>query len=376
MIYQKDIIREFPYGGNYEKTYFVIDSPITAFMVSILSNECPVNLILERKSGLETDDASKLLLNFINSCISVKSMKHVEVPPRFFINSIEINKIWKIRKSTRKLYDEYSNDVVFVGAQTSTFMRSIPRKYNNIIYLYHGLTDLFQWEILNERKWSFVSTLQEFIIGKIIGMPHSTWCHYWAYNAYSLCKLNNEHERWLNVYDFKSPVIEKELRVLGKYKDNKRNILFLPIFTRHSVDGVDSDTSIYDERNCKFLLSHIDKDDRVFIKYHPWLYRANDNIKDSLTQKIRDMGIEAYDIVELIPESVGGAIVPTEVICNYFTFNKIITQDTSTMWYLTDNHQIEKIIDIRYSDEDYRQEMFYCIEHIKKKHNDDIQYYF
>ena len=365
------------YGLDIHNTVFVVDSPATVFMVAILSRGLPINLVVEKKKGLETEKASVLLHNFVKAAITIKSIRTVELPHRFFIKAWEIKKILRIRKETRDLYTQYSSKTVFVGPPTSTFMRSLRCEKKNIIYTYHGLTDLFEREKIYERRQTIKSKMQDFIIGNIIGLPNSTWCHFWPDNAFSLCDLNNDREVFLDVYDFHSDYIEKVFEKFSKYNDDKNNILFLPIFEVHNKNGISSDTASYDRLNCQFLLSHIDKsEDRVFIKYHPWLYRANDNIRDSLSIKLMEQGIEAYDIAEMMPDDIGGVMIPTEVYCRYFTFKKIISQDSSTMWYLTHNTEIEKIIDLRYSNASYKQEMIECITYIKKKRDkDDIKYY-
>ena len=155
--------RNSKYGLNLDNTIFVVDSPVTAFMISILADGKPENLLLENKKGLETDHASDLLLNFVNSCISIKHMKIVELPHRFYIGGKDLVKIWNIRKETKKLYDEYDEDAVYVGASTSTFMRSFRRKHENIIYLHHGLTDLIRKEDENKYKKGLKSRVLKFI---------------------------------------------------------------------------------------------------------------------------------------------------------------------------------------------------------------------
>lgn len=369
--------RNSKYGLNLDNTIFVVDSPVTAFMISILADGRPVNLLLEKKKGLETDHASDLLLNFVNSCISIKHMKIVELPHRFYIGGKDLVKIWNIRKETKKLYDEYDEDAVYVGASTSTFMRSFRRKHENIIYLHHGLTDLIRKEDENKYKKGLRSRLRSFIVGKIIGLPYSTWCNYWPEKAFSLCRLNNENERWLNLYDFESKQIENTFKTFSRFADKKNNVLFFPVIEGHVKGGVNSDVTSFDQFNYDFLIKHIDpENDRIFIKYHPWLYRANDTTRIDLTEMLNKNGIEAYDIASMIPEEIGGVLLPTEVICRFFDFKKMISMDTSTMWYLSGNKNIIKIIDIRNAPDDYRDIMVHCIEQLKvKSDTDDIQFF-
>lgn len=365
------------YGLDLSKSIFVVDSPVTAFMISILAEGKPVNLVLEKKKGLETDHASDLLLNFVNSCISIKHMRTVELPHRFYIGGKDLRKIWNIRKETKKLYDEYDEDTIYIGSSTSTFMRSFRRKPKNIIYLHHGLTDLIRKEDENKYKQGIKSRLRSFLVGKIIGLPYSTWCNYWPEKAFSLCRLNSEDEKWLNLYDFKSKQIENTFKSFDRFLDAKNNVLFFPFIEGHVKDGVNSDATSFDQFNYDFLMNHIDPvNDRIFIKYHPWLYRANDNTKIDITGMLNKNGIEAYDIASMMPREIGGVLLPTEVICRFFSFKKMISMDTSTMWYLSGNKDIIKIIDIRNAPDDYRKLIIRCIEKLKTKSDtDDIQFF-
>lgn len=365
------------YGLNLEKTVFVIDSPVTAFMVSILSEGYPVNLVLERKKELETDRASELLMNFVRSCINIGTLETVFLPHRFFIGARDLRKIWHIRQQTRNLYDAYGNDIIFVGASTSTFMRGLRCNSKNIIFLHHGLTDLIRKEDTTESIGSVKSNIKKFLIGKVLDLPHSTWCSFWPEKAFSLCKLRSTDERWLNIYDFESNIIKKALDFLETYNDEKNNVLFFPVIDGHTKDGVDSDVTSFDHFNYNFLSKYIDPDkDRVFVKYHPWLYRANDDTRSNLLKLLLQSGIEAHDIATMVPDSIGGVLLPTEVICRYAKIDKMISQDTSTMWYLSGNDHIEKIIDITQSTDGYHELMLHCIEQLKiKSYTDDIKFY-
>lgn len=365
------------YGLDLEKAVFVIDSPVTAFMVSILSEGCPVNIVLERKIELETDRASELLLNFVRSCINIGTMKKVQLPHRFYISGKDLGKIWNIRQQTRNLYDTYPDETIFVGASTSTFMRGLRCNPQNIIFLHHGLGDLTKKEDESKSFGTLKGKLRRIIIGKIMGLPHSIWCSFWPEKAFSLCKLKSTDERWLNLYDFESNTIKKKLDFIETFNDEKSNVLFFPVIEGHTKDGVASDVTSFDDFNYNFLSKYIDSDkDRVFVKYHPWLYRANDNTRSNLIQLLLHKGIEAYDIASMVPDSIGGVLLPTEVICRYAKIDKMISRDTSTMWYLSGNNQIEKIIDITQASDDYYKHMLHFIDELKiKSYSDDIKFY-
>lgn len=356
------------YGLNVDNTVFVIDSPVIAFMVSILSEGKPVTIVMEKKKGLETENGNELLMKFARSCINIKDIKIVNLSHRFYIGIKDIRKIWNIRQETYNLYNEYSNDTVFIGASTSTFMRGLKCNPERIIYLHHGMTDLFRREDEEKNRRGIKSAIKKLLVGKLMGLPHSTWCNFWPQRAFSLCNLNNDEEVWLNIYDFKSEKMRKALAFLDNYDDGKNNVLFFPVIEGHTRLGVNSDVTSFDKFNYNFLCRYINFDrDRVFIKYHPWIYRTNNNMKSNLLNMLKDTGIEVYDIAAMIPDEVGGVLVPTEVICKYMKIDRMIAEDTSTIWYLTGNKNIEKILDITSISAEKRGLMLHCYEQLKKK---------
>ena len=283
------------YGLNLEKTIFVVDSPATAFMVSILADGQPVNVILEMKEGLETENASELLNNFIHSCIELKQLQKIRLPHRFYISGYDIHKIWEIKQATRKLYDEYSSDTTYIGASTSTFIRSIPSRKMDIAFLYHGMTDCIRQEEEQEEQKKLKNRIKRLIIGKFIGLPCSNWCNYWPDKAFSLCDLNNDPAIWINMFDFKSDVIDEKLSHIGR-ETEKNKILFFPLNAGHTAGGVDSDTIPFNQINQQFIKKYINMEtDIVYIKYHPWLYRANNSVKSDFISVLERDGIEAID---------------------------------------------------------------------------------
>lgn len=48
----------------------------------------------------------------------------------------------------------------------------------------------------------------------------------------------------------------------------------------------------------------------------------------------------------MIPDEIGGSLLPIEAIMRYLPFKKLIAVDTSAVWNLSENSAIEKILDI------------------------------
>lgn len=356
------------YGLDIEKTIFVIDSPATAFMVSILTEGAPAYIVLEQKEGLETDLGSKLILNFIYSCINISTLNIVKVPPRFFISSRNLKRIFEIKCATRQLYKNYPADVIFIGASTSTFIRSLTVTENRIYFLYHGMSDCIRMDKEREERCTVKGRIKNFFFGKLVGLPYSIWCNYWPKRAFSLCDLTGDVAKWIDLYDFRSKIVANQLDKLKLHSDKKNNVLFFPITGEHMVSGIDGNTIPFNAINLRFLIKHINpRLDRVFIKYHPWLYRTKSRLKSDFIDRLKEHGIEAYDVGTMIPNDIGGPLIPTEALCCYFHFDKLIAEDTSTIWYLAKDASIEKILDITFADDAKRRFLRHCYNEMQKK---------
>ncbi len=366
------------YGLNLGKTVFVIDSPISAYMASIIADGEPINVVLEIKGDLETVEASQMLESFTRSCITINTINRVNLPNRFYVSGKDFFKILRIWKATRHLYSGYTKDTVFIGASTSTFMRSLHCKRENIAFLYHGMTDQIRKEDEEQKRKGLKALVKRLIFGNVLRLPYSVWCNFWPDKAFSLCKLDSAEAKWLNLFDFQSEVLEKRLKGIVIQNGGKKNVLFFPIVKGHTASGVDADTTFFDDVNVKLLLKHINPvTDRVYIKYHPWLYRTSSALKSDFISILADHGIEAYDIGAMIPEDIGGPLLPTEVLCRFLRFDKLIAEDTSTMWYLYATTPMEKILDISFADQGTKRLLTKCYHSMEKKcsHNSVEIYY-
>lgn len=97
------------------------------------------------------------------------------------------------------------------------------------------------------------------------------------------------------------------------------------------------------------------------------MYRTNHVIKSDLVDKLRDIGYEAYDIGAMIPKSIGGASTPLEVIFRYCGLTKLVAMDNSSIWNLSEDHDICKIMDYRDAIEGEYERLSEQTPHITKK---------
>jgi len=82
------------------------------------------------------------------------------------------------------------------------------------------------------------------------------------------------------------------------------------------------------------------------LKFHPSIYQLNDNVIVNLGTEInKRFGNIVRDVVQYIPEDIGGALLPLEVLFRYCKFNKIICVETTTIWTLQFDNEIAKIAD-------------------------------
>jgi hypothetical protein len=323
---------------------FVIDSITTALITSIITEGRPCNIILERKKGVEQDNTFLQMKNFIHSSINVKSISEVEVTAPYFIRSYEIHKLIRLKRETKNIYKIYKKNTIFIGPSTSTVMMCLPCGEENIYYIYHGTGDYIK---CRGRHRSTVQKIKDFCIDKALQLPNSRWAAFWPKQAFSLCKLNDNNVVWVNYMDFQSQKIEMVLNNIFNCSDNKINVFFCPNMDDMNKNGIDPDTTSYNNFNYKLLSKHIDPNkERVFLKFHPYLYRLRSDAKIDLEKYLEDRNIEAYDIGSMIPDEIGGSLLPIEAIMRYLPFKKLIAVDTSAVWNLSENSAIEKILDI------------------------------
>lgn len=323
---------------------FVIDSVTTALITSIITENIPCNIILERKKGIEQDSTFLLMKNFIYSSINVKSLFEVEVTAPYFIRSYEIFKLIGLKKETKDIYKNYKKNCIFIGPSTSTVMMCLPCDEGNIYYIYHGTGDYIKHRGADRNA---IQTIKDFSIKKILRLPNSRWGAFWPEQAFSLCKLDDDKVIWVDYRDFQSKKIEMALKGIFNYPTDKTNVFFCPYIDDMNKDGIGSDTTIYNKFNFIFLSKYITKkQERVFLKFHPYLYRISNNVQINLEDYLKENGIEAYDIGTMIPEEIGGSLLPIEVILRYLPFDKLIATDTSAAWNLSENAMIEKILDV------------------------------
>ena len=122
--------------------------------------------------------------------------------------------------------------------------------------------------------------------------------------------------------------------------------MFCPIHDVHNKNGISGDIGVYNQQNVEFLKKYISIDENVMIKCHPSIYQMNDVVANNLSEVLKnELNIDAKDIISYIPEEIGGAVIPMEVLFRYCNFTKLICIETTTLWVLKNDNKITKVCD-------------------------------
>ena len=292
---------------NLEKTIFVVDSTTTALIVSIISRNKPIECIVESKDNVDMGEATNTVCKFLELCVNLKKIEVVNVPSPFFM---EYPQWYMFRKRMSKVY-KCRSDVVYVGPRTSSIMQSLNTDNENIVYLYHGLGDYIQPEESNSKRNPFKTYIKG-LYAKMIGLPVVDGGGFWAKSAFSMCKTNEDNVEWVNYEDFHCVKVEKMLNKVP-IDNSKRNVLFCPTPPKHSKEGLNPDTRLFNDVNLKLVVQNLEIDSRIFVKVHPMVYRNNRGYIMDLVGLLRDGGFETYDIADYIDDEIGGKLIPAEV---------------------------------------------------------------
>ena len=332
---------------------FVIDSTTTVFMVSLISKGKAINCIIEKKIDVDTDNSYHLLKNFVNACLALRSVKEVNVRSRYFIEGGIITRLLKINKFRTIVKNQFKEEKnkIYIGPCTSSIMNCLRCNHENILYLYHGTIDCYRYyqKIRMKDKNTSVKIkhcLKKVIFSQLLKLPNSIWNDFFSLQGFSLVNMNLPHMIWLNYKEFESEKIESLLVPLIEEAENFNSIMFCPISDFHNKNGINSNTTLFNEKNIDLIKKYTRENEKIFLKFHPSIYQLNDNVIVNLGTEInKRFGNIVRDVVQYIPEDIGGALLPLEVLFRYCKFNKIICVETTTIWTLQFDNEIAKIAD-------------------------------
>ena len=203
-----------------KKCIFIIDSPTTAFMVSLIAKGEAVNCIFERKEGIETDRGYELFCNFAKRCLNIASCKEITVPNRFIWEGNIFSRLLDIYHCIKKVRKKFKEDptATYVGPCTSSIMTCLTCSPANIYYLYHGTIDCYRYFKATSKKNNnkIKQILKEFIFGCLLNVPNSIWNGFFSLQGFSLINMHVPDVIWLNYKNFNSEDIQNKLKILAE----------------------------------------------------------------------------------------------------------------------------------------------------------------
>lgn len=332
---------------NIGETVFVIDSPTTAMMTSIIAHGEAVNVIVEYKDGISIDNLfRKALLRFCRESINLKSLREINVPsPFFLIKPSKIATFRNLLNFKRKMSKiNLNKDSNYIGPITSSIISYIDS--NNICYLDHGVGDYYNRIVAKSKNKNIIKELiKKGIIRYVLKMPN--YFHSKQRHGYTLCKFKDDYFNWIDYRNYQSDVIHERLFRLIEIVNNKSSCLVCMINGVHNDNGIDGDTRKFDDINIEMIIRNCDLNEVVFIKFHPAIYEMSSGVKKDLVKKVHEIGYEVYDIDDFLSDGIGRCI-PVEVLIKYCNFNKLISRGSASLWNVSHCDQIIKINDCDY----------------------------
>ena len=334
----------------YDKTIFVIDTLTIAFIVSIITKGNPVRCIFESVEGRTTDKALRLLKNFSYKCINIKEAKDYKTPDPNFLGFDQNNiftSLKKLKEFRRKIDSIYKEEkgVTYVGPVTSAIMQSLKCNRENIRYIHHGVGDYcWHYRTKHEDVSNFtvlrslrhkIGNLIRLLVKYYVRLPNSLYAGFFSSKGYSLYNFNDADVQWVNYEDFVSPEIKKGLKEIQTIVDTHKCVLFCPFHSGFTREGVNQDARIYDDFNIKILEQFLAKDEIVLFKYHYACYKANRHFTNDLEGIVKERtGNTCLDITKMIPDEIGGALLPVEVLFSLTNLNKLISAMSAALFNL------------------------------------------
>jgi hypothetical protein len=328
---------------------FVIDSPQMALLANIYlhkifnHSEGHYKFIFELKNNIDTDpnfvNAAKLILGNL-----ITSFEMIRVPsPYFLTTNNPISRIKKLILFRKSISTKYKIDpnVIYVGSKTSSILCCVDSSRK--ILFDHGSGDYYSR--LNARKNTLLSfSYLWYRLINLLQLPDLS--HSKCVKGYTLSMFKSDTFAHLSVSDFvpNSTLLQTlnpiPLKALN-HNSKCRIVLVLVSSNGHTESGFDGDTSKCNHPNVMNIIKSCDKNDLIFIKYHPAIYRSSKKITN-LDVAMLDHGFIVYDIDCLFPTELKGHI-PVELIATLCHFDLLVAEESSAIWNLTYQNDIKLV---------------------------------
>lgn len=311
---------------DYEKTIFIVDSYTTAFMISIIAKKNPIKCIYEYKEGF-----SQLYNNIYVEVLSntiFSNLEEITVKQKFFLINKKkpfksIYNIFKFKNQHKHL--KIDKDCIYVGSSTSVILSFVEESKR--YYLDHGTGDY-----LSRTKKNSFEKIKSTLNNILLTFGFFSIFKETKKNGFTLCKMKNDTFTHIDATKYEIPQVLKEklngvIEFVDKYQ---KRTLILPTSNWHNKDGVDGNTSIYDELNIKMCEDSCLKDELLILKFHPSLRMAK-NINITLIDKLEERGYKVLILDSLLPEELQ-YYLPAEIFINILNIKKIVTEESSVLF--------------------------------------------
>jgi hypothetical protein len=323
---------------NISNKIFVIDSNTTALMVSLIAQDKPIRCVYEIKEGLSNKTHNGLFDLILSENIIIEK-KIIKVQPKYFLLNKKhiIKSVLNLIKFRRKHHHiKIEKDFYYVGPSTSTIMAYVDK--NKKYYLDHGTGDYYA-RLLPNKNTSRNYFLNKFFI--YLGFPEIF--SEFRKKGYSLCQINNDRFFHLDVVNYHIP---KEIKIgLNKIKNKTENFtkisLLLPVSSWHNKNGIDGNSSKYDDLNIQMCQNNFTKDELILVKFHPSLFMA-DKVNITLIDKLKLLGYSAIIVDEYLPDDLS-YFLPAEILVLHLGITKIVSEESSLLFNLTHLSDIKLI---------------------------------
>jgi hypothetical protein len=316
---------------NARSMCFVIDSPMNAFMASLIAKpDDSVHVIYAldpiRKDVNEYLSMSRALLDGV----SVVSENQIEFDSARFWAGHAGDLVRTARQALKPLVMQHSSKTIYFGNCLTNPVALAMKRFVDLNHLYHSPNDFVHLLFPSANSFEFhLKTLLKRVMGRELraverkGLP-----------IYSLLKLvDNDEFAYIDFNTFSSNLVETMLADLsGQLDANNSNIMLL-------LSGDEPEPGDKNPSNItKYLQPHLEalqrlhKEERlqqstVWIKEHKSYLPLASGERALLSERLSKLGYAVKFISDYLPENY--RLLPGECILKYCTFDFIVAEPSS-----------------------------------------------
>lgn len=313
---------------------FVIDSPINAFIASLIGRQFKaVHIIYCWDPVCKNIDEYRLVSKSLLHDLNVVSEHVIEIDSVCFWNGDKSRLLSSARQALLPLIGDYPKATVYFGNCFTNPVALALKKLTNLVHLYHGPSDFAT--ILFPNSHPSLLALKYFV-KKILGRetyqidnPH--------YPIYSLLNFpSNNRFQFLNFYDFHSSSVEDVLAPLSRMLNGPDVNVMLLLAADEPEPGDNNLSNI-----CKYLQPHYQSVDALvkadkldnfvlWLKEHRSYQPLSVEERSLLQGEFSKLGCEVKFVSDYLP--IQYRSLPGECILKYGNVHYIIAEPSSFLF--------------------------------------------